>query len=70
MMTYITFQHIIEWYDVTPLISAKIITYFISSRTLESLCQELVEQGLLKQANNVKMNDYLGKALHAVCVEK
>ncbi|KAG7999489.1 Obscurin, partial [Nibea albiflora] len=28
--------------------------------TLESLCQELVEQGLLKQANNVRMQDYLG----------
>ncbi|XP_037530554.1 dynein regulatory complex protein 11 [Nematolebias whitei] len=31
-----------------------------ADRTLESLCQELVEQGLLKQANNVKMKDYLG----------
>ncbi|KAM3876176.1 dynein regulatory complex protein 11 [Diretmus argenteus] len=29
-------------------------------RTLESLCQELVEQGLLKRANNVKLQDYLG----------
>nr|XP_046247355.1 dynein regulatory complex protein 11 isoform X2 [Scatophagus argus] len=31
-----------------------------SDRTLESLCQELVEQGLLKQANNVRLQDYLG----------
>ncbi|CAK6958064.1 dynein regulatory complex protein 11 [Scomber scombrus] len=31
-----------------------------ADRTLESLCQELVEQGLLKQANNVRMQDYLG----------
>ncbi|XP_069555042.1 dynein regulatory complex protein 11 [Brachyistius frenatus] len=29
-------------------------------RTLESLCQELVEQGLLKKANNVRLQDYLG----------
>ncbi|XP_070817354.1 dynein regulatory complex protein 11 [Chaetodon trifascialis] len=33
---------------------------FTSDRTLESLCQELVEQGLLKQANNVRLQDYLG----------
>lgn len=31
------------------------------TRTLESLCQELVEQGLLKQANTVGIQDYLGK---------
>ncbi|XP_061883777.1 dynein regulatory complex protein 11 isoform X1 [Entelurus aequoreus] len=31
-----------------------------ADRTLESLCQEMVEQGLLKQANNVRMRDYLG----------
>ncbi|XP_047442211.1 dynein regulatory complex protein 11 isoform X2 [Mugil cephalus] len=31
-----------------------------ADRTLESLCQELVEQGLLKQANNVRLRDYLG----------
>ncbi|KAM4548926.1 dynein regulatory complex protein 11 [Odontesthes bonariensis] len=31
-----------------------------AERTLESLCQELVEQGLLKQANNVRLQDYLG----------
>ncbi|XP_071399760.1 dynein regulatory complex protein 11 [Centroberyx affinis] len=31
-----------------------------ADRTLESLCQELVEQGLLKQTNNVKLQDYLG----------
>ncbi|XP_053177680.1 dynein regulatory complex protein 11 [Scomber japonicus] len=31
-----------------------------ADRTLESLCQELVEQGLLKQANNVRLQDYLG----------
>ncbi|XP_029004658.1 dynein regulatory complex protein 11 isoform X2 [Betta splendens] len=31
-----------------------------SDRTLESLCQELVEQGLLKQANNVRLQDFLG----------
>ncbi|XP_038571768.1 dynein regulatory complex protein 11 [Micropterus salmoides] len=31
-----------------------------SDRTLGSLCQELVEQGLLKQANNVRLQDYLG----------
>ncbi|XP_036971787.1 dynein regulatory complex protein 11 isoform X1 [Acanthopagrus latus] len=31
-----------------------------SDRTLESLCQELVENGLLKQANNVRLQDYLG----------
>ncbi|KAM9385811.1 dynein regulatory complex protein 11 [Pholidichthys leucotaenia] len=29
-------------------------------RTLESLCQELVEQGLLKQANDVRLQDFLG----------
>ncbi|XP_049443686.1 dynein regulatory complex protein 11 [Epinephelus fuscoguttatus] len=31
-----------------------------SDRTLESLCQELVEQGLLKQANEVRLQDFLG----------
>ncbi|XP_031720146.1 dynein regulatory complex protein 11 [Anarrhichthys ocellatus] len=31
-----------------------------ADRTLESLCQELVEQGLLKLANNVRLQDYLG----------
>ncbi|XP_056234161.1 dynein regulatory complex protein 11 isoform X2 [Seriola aureovittata] len=31
-----------------------------ADRTLESLCQELVEQGLLKKANNVGLQDYLG----------
>ncbi|XP_071343991.1 dynein regulatory complex protein 11 [Trachinotus anak] len=31
-----------------------------ADRTLESLCQELVEQGLLKKANNVRLQDYLG----------
>ncbi|XP_035508639.1 dynein regulatory complex protein 11 [Morone saxatilis] len=31
-----------------------------SDRTLESLCQELVEQGLLKQAKHVRLQDYLG----------
>ncbi|KAF3835137.1 hypothetical protein F7725_027695, partial [Dissostichus mawsoni] len=31
-----------------------------ADRTLESLCQELVEQGLLKQANNVRLQDYMG----------
>lgn len=44
------------------------MTSFIHTRTLESLCQELVEQGLLKQANNVRLQDYLGKILSAVCV--
>lgn len=39
-----------------------------STRTLESLCQELVEQGLLKKANNVGLQDYLGKILYVVCV--
>nr|XP_057930400.1 dynein regulatory complex protein 11 isoform X1 [Doryrhamphus excisus]XP_057930401.1 dynein regulatory complex protein 11 isoform X1 [Doryrhamphus excisus] len=31
-----------------------------ADRTLESLCQEMVEQGLLKQANDVRMRDYMG----------
>ncbi|KAM6938065.1 dynein regulatory complex protein 11 [Lycodopsis pacificus] len=31
-----------------------------ADRTLESLCQELVKQGLLKRANNVRLQDYLG----------
>uniref|UniRef100_A0A3Q1F917 IQ and AAA domain-containing protein 1-like n=1 Tax=Acanthochromis polyacanthus TaxID=80966 RepID=A0A3Q1F917_9TELE len=31
-----------------------------ADRTLESLCQELVEQGLLKQADRVRLHDYLG----------
>ncbi|XP_035031635.2 dynein regulatory complex protein 11 [Hippoglossus stenolepis] len=31
-----------------------------ADRTLESLCQELVEQGLLKKPNNVALQDYLG----------
>ncbi|KAM9848901.1 dynein regulatory complex protein 11 [Aulostomus maculatus] len=31
-----------------------------ADRTVESLCQELVEQGLLKQANPVRMKDFLG----------
>ncbi|XP_051930873.1 dynein regulatory complex protein 11 isoform X1 [Hippocampus zosterae] len=31
-----------------------------ADRTLESLCQEMVEEGLLKQAHSVKMQDYLG----------
>lgn len=39
-----------------------------STRTLESLCQELVEEGLLKKANNVGLQDYLGKILYVVCV--
>uniref|UniRef100_A0A8C4S0Y1 Zgc:153738 n=1 Tax=Erpetoichthys calabaricus TaxID=27687 RepID=A0A8C4S0Y1_ERPCA len=30
-------------------------------RTIESLYQELVEQGILKQANNVTLKDYLGE---------
>lgn len=41
---------------------------FTSARTLESLCQELVENGLLKQANNVRLQDYLGKSLYIVFV--
>lgn len=41
---------------------------FTFTRTLESLCQELVEQGLLKQANNVRLQDYLGKTSYIVCV--
>uniref|UniRef100_A0A3Q2YDJ7 IQ motif containing with AAA domain 1 n=1 Tax=Hippocampus comes TaxID=109280 RepID=A0A3Q2YDJ7_HIPCM len=31
-----------------------------ADRTLESLCQEMVEEGLLKQASSVQMQDYLG----------
>ncbi|CAJ1060642.1 dynein regulatory complex protein 11 isoform X1 [Xyrichtys novacula] len=31
-----------------------------SDRTVESLCQELVEQGLLKKADDVRLQDYLG----------
>ncbi|KAM7011970.1 LOW QUALITY PROTEIN: dynein regulatory complex protein 11 [Tautogolabrus adspersus] len=31
-----------------------------ADRTLESLCQELVEQGLMKKANDVRLEDYLG----------
>ncbi|XP_023809900.1 IQ and AAA domain-containing protein 1 isoform X1 [Oryzias latipes] len=31
-----------------------------ADRTLESLCQELVEQGLLKQPNDVRLQDFLG----------
>uniref|UniRef100_A0A8C6Q9D6 IQ motif containing with AAA domain 1 n=1 Tax=Nothobranchius furzeri TaxID=105023 RepID=A0A8C6Q9D6_NOTFU len=31
-----------------------------ADRTLESLCQELVKQGLLKQAKNIRLQDYLG----------
>ncbi|KAK5869889.1 hypothetical protein PBY51_024572 [Eleginops maclovinus] len=31
-----------------------------ADRTLESLCQELVEEGLLKQANDVRLHDYMG----------
>ncbi|CAI5639460.1 unnamed protein product [Oreochromis niloticus] len=31
-----------------------------ADRTLESLCQELVEQGLLKQTHNVQLQDFLG----------
>ncbi|KAF0042108.1 hypothetical protein F2P81_005640 [Scophthalmus maximus] len=31
-----------------------------AKRTLESLCQELVEQGLLKKPKNVGLQDYLG----------
>ncbi|KAL7884540.1 hypothetical protein AOLI_G00073100 [Acnodon oligacanthus] len=31
-----------------------------ADRTTESLCQELVEQGLLKPAENVKLQDYIG----------
>ncbi|XP_042372405.1 dynein regulatory complex protein 11 [Plectropomus leopardus] len=31
-----------------------------ADRTLVSLCQELVEQGLLKQADNVRLRDYMG----------
>uniref|UniRef100_A0A665WNC8 Zgc:153738 n=1 Tax=Echeneis naucrates TaxID=173247 RepID=A0A665WNC8_ECHNA len=38
----------------------KLCTFFTYSRTLESLCQELVEQGLLKKANDVRLQDYLG----------
>lgn len=36
---------------------------FMLSRTLESLCQELVEQGLLKLPNDCRMQDYLGKTV-------
>ncbi|XP_020494654.2 dynein regulatory complex protein 11 isoform X1 [Labrus bergylta] len=31
-----------------------------ADRTLESLCQELVEQGLMKKANHVRLEDYMG----------
>lgn len=41
----------------------------MSTRTLESLCQELVAQGLLKKANNVRLQDYLGKTLYILCVD-
>ncbi|XP_069378087.1 dynein regulatory complex protein 11-like isoform X2 [Paralichthys olivaceus] len=34
-----------------------------TDRTLESLCQELVEQGLLKKPNNVALQDYLADYL-------
>ncbi|XP_038128064.1 dynein regulatory complex protein 11 [Cyprinodon tularosa] len=33
-----------------------------ADRTSESLCQELVEQGLIKQAKNVRMQDFLGES--------
>lgn len=33
----------------------------LSPRTLESLCQELVEQGLLIQPSTVRMQDYFGE---------
>lgn len=39
-----------------------VIKWFMPSRTLESLCQEMVEEGLLKQASSVRMQDYLGKS--------
>lgn len=34
------------------------------------MCQELVEQGLLKQANNVRLQEYLGKILYIVCMNQ
>lgn len=65
------FQYRFELYAINTLVNANAgeNNYIIySTRTLESLCQELVEQGLLKQANNVRLQDYLGKTLYIVCV--
>lgn len=35
-----------------------------STRTLESLCEELAEQGLLKLPKDVKIKDYVGNYSH------
>lgn len=35
-----------------------------STRTLESLCEELAEQGLLKLPKDVKIQDYVGNYTH------
>lgn len=40
-----------------------------STRTLESLCEELAEQGLLKLPKDVKIKDYVGNySLHLTAV--
>uniref|UniRef100_A0A3P8QLU2 AAA+ ATPase domain-containing protein n=1 Tax=Astatotilapia calliptera TaxID=8154 RepID=A0A3P8QLU2_ASTCA len=45
----------------TRLLLLKEISSFIHiCRTLQSLCRELVEQGLLKQTRNVQLQDFLG----------
>lgn len=64
-------QYRFQLYAVNKLVNANAgeNNYIIySTRTLGSLCQELVEQGLLKQANTVRLQDYLGKTLYIVCV--
>lgn len=53
------------WLDVQH--NAEEISSFIHiCRTLQSLCRELVEQGLLKQTRNVQLQDFLGKTRHTV----
>lgn len=44
-------------------------TMYFVPRTIESLYQELVEEGLLIQALKVNLSDYIGKVhTHSVCI--
>ncbi len=46
-----------HWTQVNSLSLSLSLSHF---RTIESLFEELVEQELLKKADNVKLKDYLG----------
>uniref|UniRef100_A0A8C3AYE7 Zgc:153738 n=1 Tax=Cyclopterus lumpus TaxID=8103 RepID=A0A8C3AYE7_CYCLU len=64
VMSERTIYSVYVWESVRCCWRKRLNHVFTSDRTLESLCQELVEQGLLKQANTLRLQDYLGKILY------